>query len=61
MSKSNPNLCYVAYEDNVVEIYDNLELIKEMNYKFSPSALEVSYNERILALGDTVKIFGFVI
>ena len=54
--KVSPSVCYVVFEDNEINKFDDLELKQEINVPFTPAAGDINYKGDVLAIGDTVYI-----
>lgn len=57
--KNTPSVCYVVFEDNEIDIFDNLELKKEIEVPFAPEAGDINHKGDILAIGDRVFCYNF--
>lgn len=52
--KANPSICYVVFEDNEVDKFEELELKQEINVPFTLSAGDINSKGTVLALGNNV-------
>jgi len=52
--KVSPSVCYVVFEDNEIDKYEDLELKQEINVPFTPTAGDINHKGDVLAIGDAV-------
>ena len=55
--KTSPLTCYVVFEDNEIDKFEDLELKQEINVPFTVSAGDINNKGTVLAIGDIVTLY----
>jgi len=59
--KISPLVCYVVFEDNEIDKFEDLELKQEINVAFTPSSGDINSKSTVFAIGDIVYFFFSII